>query len=123
MAGGAGDRLMRRKKMGGEFGLHDMAALSAELVGLHVFDGTVRHLASNDEICQGHDGEKNPGAPPRGFAVFGGTHLLGDLAPAKSDADGNQSQSGEKDDGDGEKRQQTYIWVADISSKVDGQRK
>src|SRR5665213_1695595 len=54
MTGGAGYLLVRREKMGGELGLHDMAALSAELIGFHVLNGAIGELASDDHGESGH---------------------------------------------------------------------
>src|SRR5665213_4277497 len=100
MTGGAGYLLVRREKMGGELGLHDMAALSAELIGFHVLNGAIGELASDDQIRHGHDREEQAGAPPGGLAIDGRVQRRDGLPSSERDADGNQDESREEHDRD-----------------------
>ena len=118
VAGCAGHLLVRREKMGGELGLHDVAALSAELGGFHVLDGAIGDLASDDQVRHGHDGEEQAGAAPGGRAIDGRVQRFGSPVSSERDADGNQDQSREKYDGDGDEREQSDVGVADIPANV-----
>jgi hypothetical protein len=114
---------MRREQMGRKFGLHDMAALPAELSGLHVLDSAIGQLASDDEIRHGHDCEKNAGAPIGGPAIGNRPEPLGRPAPSERDPDRNQRKSRKEHDGYRDEYQQPDIGIADISTNILRQRK
>src|ERR1700730_6838496 len=50
MAGDTSQLAVRRPLMSGKLGLHDVAALTAELHSLHVLDSAIAHLAADDYV-------------------------------------------------------------------------
>src|SRR5438552_12848649 len=96
MAGGAAYTLVRRLQMRGELGLHNMAALAAELDGFHVVDRTVAQLASDNDVCQRHDGKEDTRAAPGGPPVGSGVETSGGPVSGTSEANRYKRQPGEE---------------------------
>ena len=104
--------------MGRELGLHDVAALPAELDGFHVLHRTISQLASDDQVGHGHDREKHAGATPRGFTVDRRAEAPAALRLPSAMPIGIRISPAKNTTGDGDEHQQTDVGIADIPANV-----
>ena len=102
VAGGAFHGLMRSQLMGGEFRLHYMAGLAAELNGFHVSHRAVTQLTADQDVPERHDAKEEACAAPCGSPVRDIAEARGDPPARKRDPDGDQQKSGKKHDWNGD---------------------
>jgi hypothetical protein len=119
----ARNRLMRGPHMRCEFGLHDMAALSAELHRFHVLYRAVAYLASNQEIRHRHDYEEHANPAPGLLPIGEPGETDRPPPPRERDPDWNQCQPNEEKDRDGDEQEQTDVGIVDMPLGVNRQKK
>src|SRR5260370_22152878 len=94
-----------------EFRLHDVTALAAELNGLHVLNGAITDLASDEDIGHGHHPEEDGDAPPDGLTIRNLGESGGDAALPHPYADGNENQADEEDDGNRDEDEEPDVGI------------
>ncbi len=101
-----------------------MTSRSAELWRLHVFDGPIGNLGSDDDVQQSCDAEK-PGHPLQGeLAIeddFG--QPFANLALAEIDTDRDQRQPGKEDRRKNEEDDDPNVRIIDVSANLLRQHK
>ncbi len=108
--------------MRGEFRLHDVTALPAELNRLHVLDGAITNLAPDENIGRGHHPEEDGDAPPDGLTI----RKLGepgcDAAFSHPNADWNENQPEEEHDGNRDEDEQPDVGILHATAHVRRER-
>jgi hypothetical protein len=106
-----------------EFGLHDVAALPAELNRFHMLHSPIAYLTADKQIRDRHYDEEHADPAPGSLPIGKRFKIRWPVAPGERDSNGDQGQPKEEKNWDCDEYQQTYVWIIDTPTDVNRKKK
>lgn len=100
-----------------------MAALPAELDGLHVFDGPIGTLCADYDVDCSSYNEEDRESPKIGAPVLANGESFFDSPPSEKNTYGDQQQTSYEDNRDDDKDENADVRIAGMASNLEWQDK